>query len=248
VRRGGFAVDINTYEVDKTILAKLQEAFGDFKEVPAPGPAGGVGANSTWYAPGDKARAPFERMMVTTMHDVEIRNVKDRNVLDVSNSFVTMVMPTNTLPLPIYACDVDVHKGKYVHVIQDLIPLSKDPAYLKKYSEPLAEARKKYESLPGMAVVVPDELYKVFPAIKQFETFTSSGRVIGNIPVEHGSEIVNLITEYVNLYCSFVEGSASCPILAREEIQKEAGEKKMAFQKMMAGLDFSDDMPNVPRR
>jgi hypothetical protein len=186
-------------------------------------------------------------MMVTTMYDVEIRNVKNRETLDVSNSFVTMVMPTGGLPFPLYACDVDVHKEKYVHIIHDLIPLSKDAEYGKKYEEPVAKARKKYESLPGMAIVVPEELYKVFPAIKQFEQFTSCGRIIGNIPIEHGPQIVDLIGDYLSMYCSFVAGSADCPILAREEIQKEAQEKKGAFQKMMAGLDFSDDMPNVPR-
>jgi hypothetical protein len=118
------------------IFDRLQEAFGEFKEAAVKDipkiPSG-------WpkrYMPGERTKVAFESLMSTKILDVEIRNFKDRDQLDLSNSFVTLLMPDDNLPLPIYAADVDVHKEKYVHVITDLILLSRDPDYLNKYDEP----------------------------------------------------------------------------------------------------------------
>ena len=186
--------------------------------------------------------------MSTKIFDVEIRNFKDRDQLDLSNSFVTLLMPDDNLPLPIYAADVDVHKEKYVHVITDLILLSKNPDYLNKYDEPVKQLKNKYKDLPGMVLKTPDEIYKVFPIMKQFDAFASSGKIFGNIPIEHGPRIMELIKDYLNLYCSFAKESADSKILKRDTIKKEVAEGKSNFKKMMAQMEFSDDMPNRPKQ
>ena len=49
-----------------------------------------------------------------TIRNVEIKNFYDREKLDISNSFITALMPDSEFPLPFYAADVDIHKGKYV--------------------------------------------------------------------------------------------------------------------------------------
>jgi hypothetical protein len=116
------------------------------------------------------------------------------------------------------------------------------------YEIPLKNLKEKYKDLPGMVVKTPEEIYKIFPAMKEFESYSSSGRIFGNIPIDHAPQIMNLIEDYLNIYCSFVRGSGSAEILRREEILKEASETKKAFMAMMAKMDFSDDMPNQPRR
>lgn len=241
------AIDINGMDVNKVLFESLQDAFGDFKEAPAEQASANLMTRSKRYVQGEKTKVAFESLTVTTMYDVEIRNVKNREELDLSNSFVTMLMPANTLPLPIYACDIDVHKGKYVHVITDLLPLSRDPAYLIKYDEPLQGLRNKYADLPGIVREVPDELYKVFPALKQFEAFASSGKIIGNIPIAYGPQIIELVKDYVKMYCAFAKESPNAAILQRDDIQKQAVATKHNFLQMMSQLDFSDDMPNQPR-
>ena len=240
-------MDINTIDVNKIIFERLQEAFVDFREMPPEKTPISQVAVIKLYGPGEKAKAVFESLMVTTMYDVEIRNVEERETLDLTNSFITLVMPADSLPLPIYAADTDVHKGKYIHAITDLIPLSKDSEYRKKYDEPVKKLRKKYESLPGLMVKVAEEIHRVYPSIKPFEAFSSSGRVIGNIPVEYGPQLINLLKDYVDLYCSFVKESTESEILKREEVRKEALEIKNNFKKMMAQRDVSVHMPNLPR-
>ncbi|MBM4129302.1 MAG: hypothetical protein FJ243_04170 [Nitrospira sp.] len=240
-------VDINKFDIGQMIFDKLQEAFGGFKEVEFKGLTRSDVGGSKRYVPGENAK-PFEFLMTTKIFDVEIRNLKDREQLDLSNSFVTLLMPADSLPLPIYACDVDVHKGKYAHVITDMIPLSKNTEYRSKYDAPLRFLRDKYKDLPGMVLKTPEEIYKIFPIMKQFDAFSSSGKIFGNIPLEHAPQIMNIIEDYLNLYCSFVRECGESTLLKREEIIKEAKETKDNFKKMMAQMDFSDDMPRRPKQ
>jgi len=239
-------IDINTFDISKMIFGRLKEAYGDLKEVPSKMPAMDRMGETKWYDPGEKARASFQGMRMQTIHDVEIKNFYDREKLDLSNSFITMLLPDDSIPLPLYAADVDVHKGKYVHVITDLIPLSKNPEYREKYEEPVKQLSKKYESLPGLVSEVTDEIYKIYPALKQFKAFSSGGMIFGNVPVEHGPQIIALLRDYVDLYSSFVRGSAECEILKNEDIKKEAAETIGKFMMMMSQIDFSEDMPNQP--
>ena len=241
-------IDINAFEVSELIFERLKEAFGDLKEVPSKMPAMDRMGEIKWYDPGEKARASFKSLRMQTIRDVEIKNFYDREKLDISNSFITTLMPDNSFPLPLYAADVDIHKGKYVHIITDMIPLSKNPDYLKKYDEPVKQLRKKYEHLSGLVIEITDEIHKIFPALKQFESFSSSGRIFGNIPVEYGPQIVDLLSDYVDLYSSFVKGSAKCALLRDEDIRKEAMETLGNFMQMMSQFDFSEDMPNLPKR
>jgi len=241
-------VDINSFDIGQMIFDGLQETFGEFKEAELKGVTQISTGGAKRYVPGEKTKVPFESLMVTKILDVEIRNIRDREQLDLSNSFVTLLMPDDHLPLPIYAVDVDVHKEKYAHVITDLMPLSKNSEYLNKYDQPLKKLKNKYKDLPGMVLKTPDEIYKIFPIMKQFEAFASSGKIFGNIPIEHGTRIMELIEDYLNLYCSFVKESADIEILKREAIKKEVVEAKNNFKKMMAQMDFSEDMPNRPRQ
>ena len=242
------AIDMNTFDIGKMIFDKLQEAFGEFKEVEFKSFTRSNTGGSKRYVPGEKAKVPFESLRVTKLFDVEIRNLRDRQQLDKSNSFVNLVMPSDSVPLPLYACDVDVHKVKYVHVITDLIPLSKNPEYRNIYETPVKNLKEKYKDLPGMVLKTPEEIYKVFPVMKEFESYASGGRIFGNIPIEYAPQILNLIEDYLNCYCSFVKASSSSVILEKDEILKEASETKKAFMAMMAKMDFSDDMPNQPKR
>jgi hypothetical protein len=82
---------------------------------------------------------------------------------------------------------------------------------------------------------------------EQFEPFTSSGRIFGNVPVEHGPQIVDLISEYADLYSSFVKESVECEILKNEDSKKEAAETLGNFMMMMSQMDFSNDIPNMPK-
>ena len=241
-------VNINNFDIGQMIFDRLQEVFGEFKEVESKSATQSSIGGTKRYGPGEKAKTPFEGMMMTKIFEVEIRNVKDRERLDLSNSFVTLLMPDDNLPLPIYAADIDVHKEKYVHVITDLMPLSKNSEYLNKYEEPLKPLKSKYKNLPGMILKTPDEIYRIYPIMKQFEAFASSGKIFGNIPIEYAPKITELIEDYLNLYCSFVKESAEAEILKREEIRKEAIETKNNFKKMMAQMDFSNDMPNRPKQ
>lgn len=241
-------IDINTYDIGTMIFDKLLEVFGEFKETEFKSFTRSDTGGSKRFVPGEKTKVPFESLMVTKMFDVEIRNLRDRQVLDQSNSFVNLLMPADTLPLPLYACDVDVHKGKYVHIITDMVPLSKNPEYREMYETPVKNLKEKYKDLPGMVLKTPEEIYKVFPAMKEFESYASGGRIFGNIPIEYGTEILSLIEDYVNCYCSFVKGSSSAAILKKGEIIQEAQATKKAFMAMMAKMDFSDDMPNQPKR
>jgi hypothetical protein len=238
--------DINDFDIGQMIFDQLQEVFGALKEVPVKEFTRTSVGRAKRYVPGENAKVSFENITVTKIFDVEIRNIKDREQLDLSNSFVTLVMPDDKLPLPIFAVDVDVHKEKYAHVITDLIPLSKDPEYLRTYDEPLKELKEKYKDMPGLVLQTPPEMYKIFPAMKEFEAFSSSGKIYGNITVEHASRIMNLLEDYLNLYCSFVKESGATEVLKRQAIQNEAMETKQNFKQMIAKMDFSDDMPNRP--
>jgi len=242
------AIDINTFDISKILFDKLKEAYGDLKEIPSKMPAMDRMGETKWYDPGEKARASFQSLRVQTIRDVEIKNFYEREKLDICNSFITMLMPDDALPLPLYAADVDVHKGKYVHVITDMIPLSKNPEYRKKYEEPVTQLRKKYERLPGLISEVTDEIYKIYPALKQFKVYSSGGMIFGNIPIEHSPQVIELLGDYVDLYSSFVKGSAECELLKNEDIKKEASETKGEFMMMMSQIDFSEDMPNQPKR
>jgi len=239
-------IDINTFDFNKIIFEKIKEGYGDLKEVPSKMPAMDKMGETRWYDPGDKSRASFQGLRMQIIRDVEIKNFYNRENLDISNSFITTLMPDDSLPLPLYVADVDVHKGKYVHIITDLIPLSESAAYRKKYEEPVKQLRKKYESLPGLIDEITDEIHEIFPALRQFDTFTSAGRIFGNIPAEHGSQIVKLLSDYLDLYSSFVKESSVCEILKNEDVQKEAAETLGKFMMMMSQMDFSDDMPNQP--
>ncbi|HUT84712.1 MAG TPA: hypothetical protein VMX95_08685 [Thermodesulfobacteriota bacterium] len=242
------SIDINTFDIGQMIFNKLQGVFGEFKETEFKSFTKSEIGGSKRYVPGGKTKVPFESLIVTRLFDVDIRNLRDRNQLDRSNTFVNLLMPADAVPLPLYACDVDVHKGKYVHVITDMVPLSKNPEYRNMYEIPLKNLKEKYKDLPGMVVKTPEEIYKIFPAMKEFESYSSSGRIFGNIPIEHAQQIMNLIEDYLNCYCSFVKGSSSAAILKREEIIQEASETKKAFMAMMSKMDFSHDMPNLPKR
>jgi hypothetical protein len=116
------------------------------------------------------------------------------------------------------------------------------------YEAPVKNLKEKYKDLPGMVLKTPEEIYKVFPVMKEFESYASGGRIFGNIPIDYAPQILSLIEDYLNCYCSFVKASSGVAILKREEILKEASETKKAFMGMMAKMDFSDDMPNQPRR
>jgi hypothetical protein len=244
----GMALDINTFDISTMIFEKLKAIYGDLKEVPSKIPGMDRVGEVKWYDPGEKALALFQTFRVQTIRDVEIKNFFERDKLDPSNSFVIMLIPDDTLPLPLFAVDVDVHKGKYIHVITDMIPLSKHSEYLKRYDEPLGKLRKKYEGLSGMVDELTDEINKIYPALKQFKAYSSSGMIFGNVPIAHGAQAVELLSDYVNLYCSFVRESGQCAILKNEDIRKEAQERKWQFLMMMFQIDFSEDMPSEPRR
>jgi hypothetical protein len=242
------AVDIDTYDISSLIVGKLEEGYGDLKEVPSKMPAMDRMGETTWYDPGEKARATFQSLRVQVIRDVEIKNFFNRGKLDLSNSFIITLTPDPSLPLPLYAADVDVHKGKYVHIITDLIPLSKDPAYRKKYEDPVGTLGEKYKDLPGLIHEVTKDVEEIYPALKQFKTFTSEGSIFGNVPIEETSRIIDLLTDYVSLYTHFVKESAGCELLANKDIQEEAQKTLGAFMMMMSQFDFSEDMPNEPKR
>jgi hypothetical protein len=241
-------VDIDTFDMSSLIVEKLKEGYGALKEVPSKMPAMDRMGETTWYDPGEGARASFQSLRVQVIRDVEIKNFFNREKLDRSNSFIITLMPDPSIPLPLYAADVDVHKGKYVHIITDLIPLSKDPAYRKKYEEPVRRLGEKYKDLPGLIHEVTDDVQKIYPALKQFKTFTSAGSIFGNVPVAESTRIIGLISDYVSLYSAFVRESAGCGLLTNKDIQKEAQETLGQFMVMMSQFDFSEDMPNEPKR
>jgi hypothetical protein len=240
-------IDINTFDINKMIFEKLKEGYGDLKEVPSKMPAMDKMGMTRWYEPGDRLRASFQSLRMQTIRDVEIRNFYDREKLDSSNSFITTLLPDDSFPLPLYAADVDVHKGKYVHIITDLIPLSKNTEYRKKYEEPVRRLREKYRNLPGLIHEITNAIHKIYPPLRQFETFASGGRIFGNVPVEHAPQILDLLGDYVGLYASFVKESAECEILKNIDIRNEAMETLGQFMMMMSQMDFSDDMPNMPK-
>jgi len=240
--------DISQIDIASLIVEKLREGFGDLKAVPSKMPAMDRMGKTTWYDPGDAARAPFQSMRVQVIRDVEIRNFYDRSQLDVSNSFIITVMPDPSVPLPLYAADVDVHKGKYVHIITDFIPLSQDAAYRRKYDTPVGKLREKYRDLPGLINDITDDVHKIYPALREFETFNSSGRIFGNVPVAESSRIISLLTDYAGLYSSYVKESRRCEVLKRDDIHKEAADTLGRFMMMMARFDFSEDMPKQPKR
>ena len=57
-----------------------------------------------------------------------------------------------------------------------------------------------------------------------------------------------VLSDYVDLYSSFVKESSVCEILKSEDVQKEAAETLGKFMMMMSQMDFSDDMPNIPKQ
>ena len=239
--------DINNFDIQEMIFERLKESYGDLKEVPSKMPAMDKIGETKWYDPGEKALIPFESLRMQTIRDVEIRNFYDRQQLDRSNSFIITLMPDETYPLPLFVADVDVHKEKYVHVITDLVPLSNDTDYREKYEEPVNQLKKKHDSLPGLINEITDDIHKIFPALREFETFTSGGRIFGNIPIEHASQIIELLNGYSSLHSSFVKNSVDCKILKNDNIRSEAMETLGNFLMMMSRLDFSDDMPNMPK-
>ena len=241
-------VDIDSFDISSLIVEKLRDGFGDLKQVPSKMPAMDRMGETTWYDPGENARASFQSLRVQVIRDVEIKNFFDREKLDRSNSFIITLMPDPSIPLPLYAADVDVHKGKYVHIITDLIPLSKDAAYRKKYEEPVRRLGEKYKDLPGLIHEITEDVQKIYPALKQFKTFTSAGSIFGNVPVEESARIINLLSDYVSLYGSYVRESGSCELLTNKDIQQEAQETLGQFMMMMSQFDFSEDMPNEPKR
>ena len=238
--------DINNLDINGMILDKLREGYGDLKEVPSKMPAMDKMGETKWYDPGEKAHISFQSLRMQTIRDVEIRNFYDRQKLDLSNSFIITLMPDETYPLPLFVADVDIHKEKYVHVITDLVPLSHDTEYRKRYEEPVNQLKKQYDNLPGLINEITDDIHKIFPALREFESFTSSGRIFGNIPIEHGPQILELLSDYLDIYSSFVKNSVDCEILKKDSIRSEAMETLGQFLMMMSQLDFSDDMPNMP--
>jgi len=239
--------DINTFDIKGMIFERLKEGYSDLKEVPSKMPAMDKIGETKWYDPGEKAHISFESLRMQTIRDVEIRNFYDRQKLDLSNSFIITLMPDETYPLPLFVADVDIHKEKYVHVITDLVPLSHDTEYRRKYEEPVNQLKKKYDNLPGLINEITDDIHKIFPALREFEAFTSSGRIFGNIPIEHGPQILELLCDYTTLYSSFVKDSVDCAILKNDAIRNEAMERLGQFLMMMSQLDFSDDMPSMPK-
>jgi hypothetical protein len=240
--------DLDQLNIASLLVEKLREGFGDLKAVPSKMPAMDRMGETTWYDPGDAARAPFQSMRVQVIRDVEIRNFYDRSQLDMSNSFIITVMPDPSVPLPLYAADVDVHKGKYVHIITDLIPLSQDMAYRRKYETPVGKLREQYRDLPGLINHITDDVHKIYPALREFETFNSAGRIFGNVPVDQGALIISLLTDYAGLFSSFVKESRTCEVLKRDDVRKEAEDTLRRFMMMMSRFDFSEDMPKQPKR
>lgn len=240
--------DIEQVDIAALIVEKLREGFGDLKAAPSKMPAMDRMGETTWYDPGENSRAPFRSMRVQVIRDVEIRNFYDRSQLDMSNSFIITVMPDPSVPFPLYAADVDVHKGKYVHIITDLIPLSKDSEYRKRYEAPVEKLRDTYRDLPGLINHITDDVHKIYPALREFETFNSAGRIFGNVPVDQGSLMVSLLTDYADLFSSFVKESRACEVLKRDDIRKEAEDTLGRFMMMMSRFDFSEDMPKQPKR
>jgi hypothetical protein len=57
-----------------------------------------------------------------------------------------------------------------------------------------------------------------------------------------------LLSDYVSLYSAYVRESAGCELLTNKDIQKEAQETLEQFMMMMSQFDFSEDMPNEPKR
>ena len=107
--------------------------------------------------------------------------------------------------------------------------------------------KEKYSSLPGLINEITDDIHKIFPALREFEAFTSSGRIFGNIPIEHGTQILELLNDYTTLFTSFVKNGLDCTILKQDTIRNEAMERLGEFLMMMSQLDFSDDMPSMPK-
>jgi len=240
--------DLDQLNIASLLVEKLREGFGDLKAVPSKMPAMDLMGETTWYDPGDAARAPFQSMRVQVIRDVEIRNFYDRSQLDMSNSFIITVMPDPSVPLPLYAADVDVHKGKYVHIITDLIPLSQDIAYRRKYETPVGKLREQYRDLPGLINHITDDVHKIYPALREFETFNTAGTIFGNVPLDQGALIISLLTDYAGLFSSFVKESRACEVLKRDDVRKEAEDTLRRFMLMMSRFDFSEDMPKQPKR
>ena len=101
--------------------------------------------------------------------------------------------------------------------------------------------------MPGLIDEITDEIHKIFPALREFEAFTSGGRIFGNIPIEHSSQILELLSDYLDIYSSFVKNSVDCEILKKDNIRSETMETLGQFLMMMSQLDFSDDMPSMPK-
>jgi hypothetical protein len=236
-------MDINTMDLNEMLFEKLRAAFGDIVEVVSDQKGSGLAAASRFYRPGPKTLAEFENMTVQTKFDMEMRNAMERSVMDLCNHFILLVIPADTLPLPIYASDVDVHKGKYIQVTTDLLPLSRNPEYLEKYEKPLKVLKAKYAGLPGMRDKIPEEFYQRFPALKQYMALTSSNRISGNVPVAYAPQVVELMVAYVSIYCFFARESQSAAILKREDIRRDGVETKNTYRKVMAQMNFSDETP-----
>jgi hypothetical protein len=95
---------------------------------------------------------------------------------------------------------------------------------------------------------ITDDIHKIYPALREFETFNSAGRIFGNVPVEESAGIISMLADYAELYGSYVKQSGACEVLKRDDIQKEAADTLERFMMMMARFDFSEDMPNQPKR
>ena len=238
-------VDIDTLDIGQIILERLQDAYGGFRETAFEKFTEFDPPDARRYIPGDGTAVPFDYLYFATMRDVEIRNVFDREKLDRCNSYIASMMPDETVPLPVYVVDIDVHKGLYVHIITDCIMLSKDPDYRTAYEQPLKELKARYRDLPGLVLETPPELYAVYPMMKEFDTYSSQGKIFGNIPLEHAGRALALIRDYLDLFCRFARTSSSSDILTRDAVRREAAETKKSYLGMMARMNLSDDMPTT---
>jgi len=53
--------DINTFEINEMLFAKLKKSYGDLKEVPSKMPAMDKMGETKWYGPGEKAHISFRK-------------------------------------------------------------------------------------------------------------------------------------------------------------------------------------------
>jgi hypothetical protein len=224
------------------LFEKFKKLYGDFEEKPVDSdlqidkPEGK--AKIKLYTPSGKTKYKFEKIVSVNYLNVKIRNKDNKSLLDTANAYLFNVISADSLPLPLFSMDLDIHFDKYCHCVMDLIPLSANPEYRKIYCEPVQEVRRNYNDV--VAPVKTD-------AQSQFNVFTSGGSIFGNIPLTYGERVYNMINEYSDLYAKFVKESGESGILKKPEIVKEGFENKTRFRRMMqslTGIIFAD-MPGL---